>query len=158
MVQLTNSGSIVLRLAWLTEGEGGRLTLVRRRTTGKRQETSNKSAMHFEQAMSAASATLRMKLGALPLSDALRSHRRSLGSARVETIVAICARSGSIGENTRETPGFDRPNLTTATRLFLPKLPKLPKNFAYFRGVRFHIEFVKIAFCEKCTAPDSKSP
>ena len=65
--------SIVLRLVWLTEGKGGHLTLVRPRTSGTRQEVSNKSAIPVEQAMRAALATVRTKVGVLAFSDALRN-------------------------------------------------------------------------------------
>ena len=71
--------SIVLRLAWLKAGGGGRMTLVRPRTSGTRQEVSNKSAICFELAMRAASATVRTNLGVLAFSDALRGHCRSSG-------------------------------------------------------------------------------
>jgi len=50
------------------------MTLVRPRTSGTRQEVSNKSAILVEQAMRAALATVRTKVGVLAFSDALRGY------------------------------------------------------------------------------------
>jgi hypothetical protein len=63
-------------LVWLTEGKGGHLTLVRRRTSGTRQEVSNKSAIRWEQAIRASSATVRKMVGVLALFEYTTRARR----------------------------------------------------------------------------------